>query len=183
MWQILFWNNICIYQIQIWSLHCLVCPSAPNLTDVTLVCKNANWKLVNVAEECINYSLVEKLKFGQDIKAEFFATFFSWSLVQTWSTWFSQDFEIDVLIHLLKNNVEMKHKWIENRKYYILSHLGMEESSWRRTAPFVKLYVFFITFDDQSLLNCPLLRIALPWALLKRSALLSFAQIRSRLRA
>ena len=37
----------------------------------------------------------------------------------------------------------------------------MEESSWRRTAPLVRLYVFFITFDDQSLLNCPLLRIAL----------------------
>ena len=33
---------------------------------------------VNVAidEECINDSLMEKLKFGQDIKAEFFVTFF-----------------------------------------------------------------------------------------------------------
>ena len=71
----------------------------PNLTDVTLVyhtCKNANWKLVNVDEERINDSLVEKLKFGQDIKAEFFVTFFSWSLVQTWSTGFSQDFEIEI---------------------------------------------------------------------------------------
>ena len=45
--------------------------------------KNANWKLVDVAtdinvatdEERINDSLVEKLKFGQDIKAEFFGTF------------------------------------------------------------------------------------------------------------
>ena len=70
--------------------------SVPNLTDVTLVCKNANWKLVNVDEERINDSLVEKLKFGQDIKAEFFVTFFSWSLVQTWSTGFSQDFEIEI---------------------------------------------------------------------------------------
>ena len=44
-------------------------------------------------EERINDSLVEKLKFGQeDIKAEFFVTFF----VQTWSTGFSQDFEIEI---------------------------------------------------------------------------------------
>ena len=54
------------------SLHCLVCPSVPNLTDVTLVFKNVNWKtvdaatVVNVAidEERIIDSLVEKLKFG-----------------------------------------------------------------------------------------------------------------------
>ena len=51
----------------------------------------------------------------------------------------------DILIHLLQNNVEMKHKWIEIRKY-ILSHLWMEESSWRRTAPLVRLYVFFNHF-------------------------------------
>ena len=47
-------------------------------------------------EERINDSLVEKLKFGQDIKAEFFVTFFSLSLVQTWSTGFSKDFEIEI---------------------------------------------------------------------------------------
>ena len=54
-----------------------------HLTDETLVCKNANLKLVdattvvNVAtdEERINDSLVEKLKFGQDIKAEFLVFF------------------------------------------------------------------------------------------------------------
>ena len=34
---ILKWH---IYQIQIRSLHCLVCLSVPNLTDVTLVCKH-----------------------------------------------------------------------------------------------------------------------------------------------
>ena len=51
---------------------------------MTLVCKNANCKLVDVAtvvnvatdEERINDSLVEKLKFGQDIKAEFLVIFF-----------------------------------------------------------------------------------------------------------
>ena len=50
---------------------------------MTLVCKNANCKLVDVAtgvnvatdEERINDSLVEKLKFGQDIKAEFLVIF------------------------------------------------------------------------------------------------------------
>ena len=43
-------------------------------------------------EERINDSFVEKLKFGQDIKAEFFVTFF----VQTWSTGFSQDLETEI---------------------------------------------------------------------------------------
>ena len=51
---------------------------------MTLVCKNANWKIVDVAtvvnvatdEERIIDSLVEMLKFGQDINAEFFVTFF-----------------------------------------------------------------------------------------------------------
>ena len=73
-----------IYQIQVRRLHCLVCPLVPNLTDVTQVCKNANWKIVDVAtvvnvatdEERINDCVVEKLKFGQNIKAEFFVTFF-----------------------------------------------------------------------------------------------------------
>ena len=54
------------------------------MTDETLVCKNANLKLVDAAthvnvatdEERINDSLVEKLKFGQDIKAEFLVIFF-----------------------------------------------------------------------------------------------------------
>ena len=66
-----------IYQIKVQSIHSLVCHSVPNLTDVTLVDKNANWKLVDVAtdEEHINDSLVEKLKFGQDIKAEFLVFF------------------------------------------------------------------------------------------------------------
>ena len=54
------------------------------MTDETLVCKNANIKLVDAAtvvnvatdEEHIKDSLVEKLKFGQDIKAEFLVTYF-----------------------------------------------------------------------------------------------------------
>ena len=54
------------------------------MTDETLVCKNANLKLVDATtvvngatdEERINDSLVEKLKFGQDIKAEFLVIFF-----------------------------------------------------------------------------------------------------------
>ena len=51
----------------------------------TLPSLSLSFKLVDVAtgvnvatdEERINDSLVEKLKFGQDIKAEFFVTFFS----------------------------------------------------------------------------------------------------------
>ena len=46
----------------------------PHLTDETLVCKNAN---VATDEERINDSLVEKLKFGQDIKAEFLVFFYA----------------------------------------------------------------------------------------------------------
>ena len=41
----------------------------------------------------------------------------------------------------------------------------------------------FVTFEDQSFLNCPLLNITLPWTLLNRSALLWFAHNLSRLRA
>ena len=93
-WQILFWKNILIRSKSDHYIAKSVTRSKLDWYDYG-TCKNVNWKLVDVAsdEEHINDSLVEKLKFGQDIKAEFFVTFF----VQTWSTEFSQDLEILIL--------------------------------------------------------------------------------------
>ena len=78
---------------------------------MTLVCKNANWKIVDVAsvvnvaidEERIIDSLVENLKFGQGINAEFFGTFFklkfgAQGLVKILKLKFGQYFEADAYL-------------------------------------------------------------------------------------
>ena len=102
-----------------------------DLIDVTLACEDANSKLVDVVpvadfndEERIGNSLVEilTLKIVQDIEAEVWSRFWSWSLVKILRQKFGRDFVVKdwstfwarSLIKILKLNFDQPVTWLQS---------------------------------------------------------------------